>query len=868
MKLINIQNTTRALTIAASLVCLGGAFTLFRSDSIQSKTLALNIIIGSGAIAAASHFSSKWCDDSANYQAQKIVDSHESKFKKLDSDFQNLNSKHHKQISVLAEVQSLAERQSQEIVGKDGTIRMLNARLSQLQKEVDTKIAELNTKLAHDDIRFNELLGQFKINLFEDLSDRVYRIYNQLQQSVDTKLGDERYKNVHVPLHKFAQSLEQSYSKHCELLDSIPRLDGNWEAIVKSAIASYSQITDELASLRSKYRNLLNIDERRNLEEVRSELENTYAALADFVPKARASEALSELSQFSTSNLRNLENKIDDNQNSLEEMRGQVADLLDEIDSKNLEIAQLQSQIAELKRPQYWPYASRSDLAMANGIIQYFEKQGIILDRAGSEYHGWNAVLSFHSDRNSNRITLTDLNPHWDKLAPQIHCLNVPVFHYDAESDLFTCEVWLQRKPQKSDQQKLEDFKPTLAGAEEMIAFVREAFHIGLWGSTGQGKTTAISNIIGGMIQSLGGSPKIRLTVPKIDADTQKIFPTVDWLGVPNSVFGLLEAALEIQYRIHVNEVAFTQGKEISDFEPILFFIDEINAIFTRWGHINEADLDDVLGRFSETLSGDRLAYFQDYMVTELRNYKNEFAKKLLMFIWQTGRSLRVKSLISGQNLQPGSFRIMKNDLNNCSYVALGDAIPTCLDYKVNPAHKDGISKQVQTLQECLQHDQSLKYTALYCPSVGKAYLGALPPPNYYKWDAKSLSPANRNLTTPQNQFTNTETLVNQGLDGFVHNNNNLEGNLDPNSDNIQSDPTPNATQYKAFKRFVHDSKLPKKFQNLGYDALLQLWSKLPKKPDGNVMKTKAYSDVFCVARSNDRKVVSEFIDWLSQEFR
>ena len=58
-------------------------------------------------------------------------------------------------------------------------------------------------------------------------------------------------------------------------------------------------------------------------------------------------------------------------------------------------------------------------------------------------------------------------------------------------------------------------------------------------------------------------------------------------------------------------------------------------------------------------------------MIEELINYKGTFAKKLLTFIWQFGRSLKVKTLIAGQNLQPSVFSMKINDIANCAYIAL-----------------------------------------------------------------------------------------------------------------------------------------------------------------------------------------------------
>jgi hypothetical protein len=230
-------------------------------------------------------------------------------------------------------------------------------------------------------------------------------------------------------------------------------------------------------------------------------------------------------------------------------------------------------------------------------------------------------------------------------------------------------------------------------------------------------------------------------------------------------------------------------------------------------------------------------------MRIELGNYKQQFAKKLLLFIWQTGRSLRVKSLIAGQNLQPGSFGMMVNDLANCAYISFGDSIRSCQKYKVRDVDADLISKNSNLLQKAVKTNPELRYTALYCPTQGEAFFGTLPPPNYYQWD--------KELVCPPMSKTASNDMSNWTADSKV----------------VQLRPTLDTAQDKGLDVFKDASKLPSKFQNLSDEASVQLWQQLPKKPDGSVYKMLAYEQVFEVSRSSDRKVVSDFIDWLEGNF-
>ncbi|MBP5977196.1 ATP-binding protein [Brasilonema sp. CT11] len=403
--------------------------------------------------------------------------------------------------------------------------------------------------------------------------------------------------------------------------------------------------------------------------------------------KKFAQDLLNEQVTFDHSTMENLKARIEEHGEEIERDRQEFNEVLKQLEKAN-------ERVAQLSQPITWEPATINATAIGNTIIQFFQKQRIYLDRSHWTGDKHEAVLYFHTTRlnPAQRIDIKALNEHGEYLGQFHQCLKPIVFEWDwQETHMLTAKVVMLQRPEKlkakeATKEAIKNPLLFLKPSESLLGFVREAYHVGLWGETGTGKSTAISNIIGGMVQELGGIPDIRATIPKIDADTAGMFPQVDWLGVRNSVFGLLEAALEIQFRIYLNEQAFLKGEAIKDFDPVLFFIDEINMIFTRWGSINEADSENVLERFESTLSGvkrssaagNRLTYFQSYMKLELMNYKNQFAKRLVLFVWQTGRSLRVKSLIAGQNLKPGAFNMMKMDIANCAYIALGDAIEEC----------------------------------------------------------------------------------------------------------------------------------------------------------------------------------------------
>jgi hypothetical protein len=841
MTFISFKSASGTVSLVASLLCLGGIISYVRADE-NSKPLALNIAIGAGAIAISNQLTSGSYESVANAQLKDIVARFERDNELLKNDSESLSQKYQKQSTAMAEIKKLSESQAVEIEGKEKAIKLLQLHLDKITTEFDVKKREIGLKLQQEDTRFSKMLTEFKGLLVADSSDRIYRVYNSLMGSIQHKLGSENYQKIHNHLEKFATTLQNNYQIHCELLKGIREIEGTPSDILVQSMDIYSQINDEIAALKVRYRNVLNVDERQSLEDA-------YTALADFkegtVPKPKVKEALKEYSEFQKNQLENFKSMVDENQNSLNEMREQVGDLLDELDSRAIKINQLNQQIAELKKPQHF-YGQSNCAVAANKISDYYYKHyGYKLDAINWEETptGYQVIYGIR-----NNPAITDKEMYADNSREQLAAFTnalygtLPSFDFNYQNCTLILTVTLRNAPKKvsTPQDLVNDVRAFLKPSESLIDFVRDAYHVGMWGETGRGKTTAISNTIGGMIQALG-TPTIRTTVPKIDADTSKIFPTINWLGVPNSIFGLLEAALEIQYRISKNEQAFLSGQEVKDFEPILFFIDEINLIFSRWRKVNDADLDNVLERFSSTLSGERLEYFTEFMQIELRNYKNEFAKKLLMFIWQTGRSLRVKSLIAGQNLQPGAFGVMVNDVANCAYIAFGDSKTKCSEYKVKSSELEAIKSQLNLVEKAEKTDKQLQFTALYCPNVGSSFLSILPAPNTYEWDKLILCPK-----SPKS--------VDNSLDV-----------LDSGQKKVQSCPTLDTMQATLFERFGQLDKLPERFQNLDYGGYVQLWLSLPKKPDGSVRKTETYAKIFNARRSDERKIISEFIDYLEK---
>lgn len=417
--------STKAITVAATLLCLGGVASYLKGNEV-TKPIAMNIALCAGAVATTNHLSSKWHETLTKEQFSSI----ESDLKERIEVLEKINSK---QLTSLMEAKRTGDRVTTELAEKTAMVEAYEQQIAVIKREFHRKTQELNAKLEEEDTRFVDCLSQFKTTLIEDLRARIDKVYNELDNSIQHKLtaqdedGEFEYQKIFVPLQKFRGFLESKYVTHCDLLYEINEFP-HTEALI-GAMTLYSQICDEIGSLRVRYRNVLNLDERRQLEDA-------YTTLSDCVPKVKAKETLNEYSAFQKNQLQNLTHKIDENVNSLDEMREQISDLLDRIDLGNLKIAKLTEEIAELKKPH--KFIGLTDQAIVgNAVCDYYFRQGYTLDAAEWESTDTGYKLFFYRDRNSRYVDLDELNDgnHPDKIKDAAQSLNRPEFKQGVRSN-------------------------------------------------------------------------------------------------------------------------------------------------------------------------------------------------------------------------------------------------------------------------------------------------------------------------------------------------------------------------------------------------------------------------------------------------
>jgi hypothetical protein len=136
-------------------------------------------------------------------------------------------------------------------------------------------------------------------------------------------------------------------------------------------------------------------------------------------------------------------------------MRGQVFDLIAQIEQIALEKVALKDELAKLNQPQTWRLAQGSnELTKGNIIINYFWSIGIKLDRAFTTGDVYESKIYYHTDSNPRTIVFKELNDHSEALQQLCLTLKPITFDWDADKGLMVASLtWKAReKEEKLDE--------------------------------------------------------------------------------------------------------------------------------------------------------------------------------------------------------------------------------------------------------------------------------------------------------------------------------------------------------------------------------------------------------------------------------
>jgi len=274
----------------------------------------------------------------------------------------------------------------------------------------------------------------------------------------------------------------------------------------------------------------------------------------------------------------------------------------------------------------------------------------------------------------------------------------------------------------KAQADAISDPPPT-----HLAAFVRDNPQICLMGDSGEGKTTLINNLAHLMEQELGGEAQLYIVNPKPNEETD--LSKLKYADFESSIFGLLEAATEILYRLDLNTKALLKRREIADnplpqFPPIIYFFDEFSELAGVWNKCKPDVMEEVLSEFELMLTPEKSKAME---FVRKRVAPNTFASDLLKFCWRVGRTEKVKLLIAGQNLKAGTIGTTIQDLNQTAIIYLGEAIREGIDNRVSSWQRDLLNQEYAHRSQKVAEGKANRFYGLFVPKGRKSYFSTLP---------------------------------------------------------------------------------------------------------------------------------------------
>ncbi|WP_407884211.1 hypothetical protein [Scytonema sp. NUACC26] len=449
------------------------------------KPIAVNIGLCSASITITNQLLSKYYDYNSKLRIDKVLDTAKSKIGSLET---TVGEK----TNLLNEIEKLYEVRKQELdITKSSldsantAIAVLSQKLRETEQSIAAKKRELEEKLSRDDTRLNEYLQQFRSDFVYEFTEWLNEYYKRLESNINSRINHKHtIQLAKEKLEDLLLNVQQQHSEHLNLVNNIVGFEHPQE-MLDSILDVHSVVTEQVIALRVRFRNLLNLDERIQLNacfEKLGEIRQLY------VPRAKALDELNDMAETSRASLERIYNRVDENDTELNNTINQVSDLLAQIEEKNL-------LIAELRQPIRWSVATRDDLRIGNGIIAYFEQLGLILDRAYSEYRKHEAVLYFHLDRNKRNILVAELNEHKERLQQILHTLSPITFEYDGTQGLMRCLVQIANAPIPPK----EDITKSIPHCIDLVRHSKRGFLV--VGAPGSGKSSSMKAIA----QWLGG---------------------------------------------------------------------------------------------------------------------------------------------------------------------------------------------------------------------------------------------------------------------------------------------------------------------------------------------------------------------------
>ena len=566
---INVKGSTFIATIAGLLLTGASIVTFVTSDKQNTKNFSLNFGLLSLGLSVGSVAASNVMGTKVLGEEERITNKFTNEIKELDRNNSDLKTRLASQTSKLSEHETKVNELEQLVTEKDVIVKNLKIAFENLQRETALKHRELDAQLAKENTDRIDLYAEIIKAFSSDLNYKIDESYNGLARSVESKLANQKYTVLHSRLQEFWNKLSESLATSRKLLIDLQEIEFSTTELTDI----YFAISGEIATRKVQYRNLLNTVERTTLKQFEEELEERRNP-KNYVPRSKVLKALDDNESYYGGQKDYFKTALAQQIDNLNNLRENVTDLINQIDEKNLEIANLKTEINQNRKPLKWTLANSRELEIGNMIIDYFWKDGTgyYLDRSFMETDGYESKIYFQIDRNPRQIVESELNERSEELQQFCRVLKPVTFKYSGSKGLMVATVTLKEKP-KSD--PLADisrickphnlFKATVAGYER-------------WRVTGgsqAGKSPTAQFIADAITAYSSKEVKVRLFNPQHGSKKDNWKYRVEGKNAEECLKGFSTLNDEIKQR---------QAKKLSTDIFDLFIFDELDSVVEELG--------------------------------------------------------------------------------------------------------------------------------------------------------------------------------------------------------------------------------------------------------------------------------------------
>jgi len=356
---------------------------------------------------------------------------------------------------------------------------------------------------------------------------------------------------------------------------------------------------------------------------------------------------------------------------------------------------------------------------IAERVLRFLHDKQIYADYSGCYEDREGIALLIKPKK---RLSFVDDYHAVGKLLPALQTLapncNAPpgykVYEDGFRIDFDTSGATVQHQQTRARTKTIDEADPNW-----LIEIARYCFHFRVNGETRSGKSTFVNNLIGVLKQIWGDDIEIILIDPKYPNPGSKWSIKPKYKRLEGAIRGLKEMSEEIEKRLDLACEDADAGREIREFKPILYVLDEVDMVV---GHYN--DPTPVVAEFLESLG------------LATKKTVTDLLKKGL----KVGAALKVMVCYIGQSPLCSDLGMRRNDFNHSANFFLGENIPTAIE-EIALKHKQAYLRQQYRLR--LERYEKIKvidreeakeykyYCMVKCPGESP-YLASLPPEGYY----------------------------------------------------------------------------------------------------------------------------------------